>query len=74
MSKIPSLKPKKILRILLKRGFYIHHQVGSHLVLKHPKDPQTRVTVPMHNKDLKRKTLISILRQAGLDKNVLTKH
>ena len=74
MNAIPSIKPKKILRILLKNGFYIHHQVGSHLVLKNPKEPLARVTVPMHNKDLKRKTLLSILKQAGLDKNILTKH
>lgn len=74
MSKIPSIKPKKILQILLRNSFYIHHQVGSHLVLKNPKDPMTRVTVPMHNKDLKRKTLLSILKQAGLDKSILTKH
>jgi len=74
MSKIPSLKPKKILKILLKNGFYIHHQIGSHLVLKNPKDPLARVTLPMHNKDLKKKTMLSILKQAGLDRSILAKH
>jgi len=30
-----------------------------------------RVIVPMHNKDLPKGTLISILKQAGIDKNEL---
>lgn len=46
MSNIPSIKPKKILQIVKKNGFYIHHQVGSHLVLKNQKDLLLRVTVP----------------------------
>ena len=72
MSKIPSIKPKKILQVLLRNGFYIHHQVGSHIVLKSSKDPIARVTIPIHNRDLKKKTLLSILKQAGLDKSILT--
>jgi len=35
-------------------------------VLKHPGKPHLRVTVPIHNKDLKRRTLASIIEQAGL--------
>jgi predicted RNA binding protein YcfA (HicA-like mRNA interferase family) len=46
-------------------GFYIHHSTGSHHILKHPDKPELRVTVAMHNKDLKRKTLSSIVDQAG---------
>jgi len=34
--------------------------------LKHPDNPALRVTVAYHNKDLKRKTLESIIKQAGL--------
>jgi predicted RNA binding protein YcfA (HicA-like mRNA interferase family) len=29
-----SITPKKLLKFLKKRGFYIHHQVGSHITLK----------------------------------------
>lgn len=71
MSKIPAVKPRRLLQILQKEGFFIHHQKGSHLVLKSKNDPMKRITLPMHNKDLKRKTLISILKQAGLNKDVL---
>ncbi|MBI3679411.1 MAG: type II toxin-antitoxin system HicA family toxin [Acidobacteria bacterium] len=38
---------------------------GSHHVLKHPDNPALRVTLAMHNRDLKRKTLMSIIDQAG---------
>jgi predicted RNA binding protein YcfA (HicA-like mRNA interferase family) len=45
--------------------FYIHHIKGSHHFLKHPDKPGLRVTVPLHNADLKRKTLTTIIDQAG---------
>ena len=63
---IPAIKPKKLLTLLTKKGFFIHHQKGSHAVLKHLKIPDLRITLPIHNKDLKRKTLLSILKQARL--------
>jgi predicted RNA binding protein YcfA (HicA-like mRNA interferase family) len=62
---LPSLKPKEVLKALLSAGFYIHHQTGSHIVLKHPSRPSKRVVLPYHNKDLKRGTLHGILKQAG---------
>lgn len=73
MNKIPAIKPKKLLQILQKQGFYIHHQKGSHIVLRKKEDNPLRVTLPLHNKELKRKTLLSILKQAGLEKTILTK-
>ena len=64
--RLPAAKPKEVLRALARAGFFIHHTSGSHYVLKHPNKPQLRVTVPYHNKDLKRRTLSSIIEQAGL--------
>jgi predicted RNA binding protein YcfA (HicA-like mRNA interferase family) len=46
-------------------GFYVHHTKGSHYYLKHPDKPALRVTLPFHNADLKRRTLMSIVEQAG---------
>jgi predicted RNA binding protein YcfA (HicA-like mRNA interferase family) len=66
MAKLPVVKPKEVVRALQKAGFYIHHQTGSHARLLHATDPERRVTVPIHNKDLPKGTLASILRQAGL--------
>lgn len=65
MGTLPSLNSKKVVRLLKKHGFIELRQVGSHLHLYHAQQ-KLRVTVPMHNKDLKRKTLVSILRQAKI--------
>lgn len=62
---LPALKPAKVLRALQRAGFYIHHVKGSHYYLKHPDKPALRVTLPFHGGDLKRRTLISIIDQAG---------
>lgn len=64
--RLPSLKPAKVLRVLQGVGFYVHHVKGSHYYLKHPDQPKLRVTVPFHGRDLKRRTLTSIIDQAGL--------
>lgn len=61
--KLPALKPKMVIRALARGGFYIHHVSGSHYFLK--KDGR-RVTVPYHNRDLKPRTLASIVEQSGL--------
>jgi predicted RNA binding protein YcfA (HicA-like mRNA interferase family) len=66
MPKIPSLSGQEILRVLLKAGFYIHHQSGSHARLFHNQRRELRVTIPIHNKDLPEKTLRSILKQADI--------
>lgn len=63
--RLPAVRPKEVLRAL-GRAFFIHHTSGSNHVLKHPEKPHLRVTVPFHNKDLKRRTLASIIEQAGL--------
>ena len=65
MSRLPSLKPREVVKTLKKNGFIEVRQVGSHLHLFHPQK-NLRVTVPMHNKDLKRKTLASIFDQAKI--------
>jgi predicted RNA binding protein YcfA (HicA-like mRNA interferase family) len=61
--KLPALKPRMIIRALERNGFYIHRITGSHYILKRGKQ---RATVPYHNKDLKPRTLVSIIEQAGL--------
>ena len=62
---LPALRPKDVLRVLTRCGFFIHHTAGSHHVLKHPDKPALRVTLAWHNKDLKRRTLRSIIEQSG---------
>ena len=63
--RLPVLKPKDVFRVLKSAGFYLHHTTGSHYYLKHPAKPGLRVTLPWHNRDIKRGTLASIIEQAG---------
>ena len=65
---MPAITPKKLLKFLQKRGFYVSRQSGSHMILHYKADSAKRVTLPIHNKDLKPKTLFSILKQAGITK------
>ena len=53
------------MRALERAGFFVRHTSGSHHILKHPGRPELRVTVALHGKDLKKKTLSSIIEQSG---------
>ena len=66
MSDLPVVRPRQLIRALERAGFFVHHIRGSHHYLQHPEKPGVLVTVPFHNRDLKRGTLRSILRQAGI--------
>lgn len=68
MPKLPVLKPRKIVQKLTKLGFIKHHQVGSHLTMKHP-STHRRAVIPMHLTDLKKGTLAAILREAEIDRD-----
>lgn len=67
MAKLPSVKPKHVIKVLQKCGFMIHHIKGSHHKLKHSETGK-RVIVALHNKDIKPGTLNAILREAGLSR------
>lgn len=61
--KLPAVKPKQIIKALVRAGFEIHHTTGSHYILK---KGTLRVTVAYHGKDLKPRTLASIIEQVGM--------
>lgn len=61
--KLPVVRPRMVIRALVRCGFVVHHTTGSHYFLKKEK---LRVSIPYHNKDLKSGTLRSIIAQAGL--------
>lgn len=71
--KLPVINSRKLLRALKRAGFVIDRQEGSHVSLIHPDCPELTVTVPYHNKDLKKGTLHHILKQAGLTVEQLIK-
>ena len=66
MAELPVVRPREVVAALTKAGFFAHHQTGSHVVMRHRRDPALRVTVPMHGRDMKKGTLRAILRQADL--------
>lgn len=61
--RVPSLRPKAVIRALGRAGFKVEHHSGSHAVLRHPDGRRTLVAV--HSKELKRGTLLGIIKQAG---------
>lgn len=63
---LPVLKPRQVLSALKRAGFVVHHVRGSHYILKRPDKSALRVTVPFHSRNLKRRTIESIIDQSGL--------
>lgn len=58
---------KEIEKILKKDGWYLYKTIGSHHQYKHNTKPG-KVTIPRHNKELKKGTLESIYRQAQINR------
>lgn len=63
MSKLPIVSGQKIIKALMKIGYYIRNQEGSHIHLRHP--IRKPLTIPNH-KEIARGTLKTILREAGV--------
>ena len=65
MSKFPLLPARKVINAMIRLGYFIDHQKGSHVVLKR-NDGQRTVVIPDHN-ELDRGTLKAILKQSGVE-------
>jgi len=66
MTKLPQIRPRKLVKFFRKRGFEVIRQKGSHLRLAHPDG--RKITVAVHNKPISPGTLNAILRQAQLER------
>lgn len=64
MSRLPQVRPKDLLKALLKAGFVKDHQSGSHIYLKHPDGRLTSISI--HPKPLPKGTLNAILKQTKI--------
>ena len=64
--RLPSLPPRQVIRALGRAGFVVTRTSGSHCRVIHQTDPTRKVTISIHNEDLKRGTLRGIIAQAGL--------
>jgi len=70
MPKLPSIKPRQVVRFLENSGFVLDHTSGSHFIYYHPVSHR-RAVVPQHNRDLPKGTLMSLLREAGFTREEL---
>jgi len=61
---LPAMKPAEVIRILERNGFRLLRST-KHRIYVDDDQPPHLVTIPYHNRDLKPKTLRSIIRQAG---------
>jgi len=69
-SKLPSLNYRRVISVLVRHGFTLDRQSGSHAVFIHPDGRRT--TVPIHGKrDLGKGLLRQIMRDAELTVNDL---
>ena len=66
MSKLPVVSGHEAVRAFERIGYTVDHQTGSHIVLRHNDPPHRRLTVPNH-KTLAKRTLRSLIRQAGMN-------
>ena len=72
MPKLPSIKPKELIKIFEKLGYIVDRQKGSHVILYHY-SIRKRLTIPMHTKDVPSGTLVAIVKQSGLTKGEFLK-
>ena len=69
MPKLSQITPKEILKLLISKGFVVIRQKGSHIRLSDLKGH--KVTLAIHSKPIAKGTLLSILKQASLNKKDL---
>ena len=72
MPKLPSTKPRKLIKIFEKQGYVIDRQKGSHVILLHPTS-RRRLTIPLHTRDIPNGTFLAIIKDAGLTKDEFVK-
>ena len=72
MPKLPVTSSKKLVKFLEKFGFRQDHATGRHFIFYNLKTKR-RAVVPRHQKDLPKGTLMSILREARITKEEITR-
>ena len=70
MSKLPSLTPEKVIKLLEKNGFVLARIRGSHHIYYNP-ETRKRAIMPLHKKDLPKGTMFEILKHAGINREEL---
>ena len=66
MRRLPTLTPKKVSKAFERGGFILQRTNGSHQCYKHPNNPEIKVIIPFHGKDIKRPLLQGIIKQSRM--------
>lgn len=69
MPKLPGMSGEEMVRRLMKLGFVVVRQRGSHVVMKKT-DSSVGCVIPLR-KELRKGTMYGILRQAGISSELL---
>jgi predicted RNA binding protein YcfA (HicA-like mRNA interferase family) len=71
---LKQIKPKDLLRALLKDGFTIKRKSGSYVFLEQLEGNETkRTTISLHNQPIPKGTFKAILKQTGITEEKLRK-
>jgi predicted RNA binding protein YcfA (HicA-like mRNA interferase family) len=70
--KLPSIKPRELIKALKKLNCFEKRQTGSHLIFYCPKQRKI-VVVPIHSRDLKRGLVNAIRKELDLTIEAFTK-
>lgn len=63
MTRLPIVRPTAVVSALKEIGYVVDHQTGAHVIIY--KMGHLPITVPKHNRDMKKGTLLQILRNPG---------
>ena len=66
--KLPLVSSDKVLKLLSKKGFFVVRQKGSHISLHKEENGKTLLAVVPRKEQIKKGTLISIIKQSGMDR------
>ena len=66
-----NLSPKYLIKILQQHGFIFKRSKGSHELYYNPVTNKTVIVAVHGGKDMKKGTFLAVLKQAGIDRNVL---
>jgi predicted RNA binding protein YcfA (HicA-like mRNA interferase family) len=69
-TRLPSVRPRLVIRFLEQNGFVLDHTSGSHFIF-YQSSSRRRAVVPRHNRDIPKGTLMSLLREAGFSREEL---
>lgn len=70
--RLKQVRPKDLLKALVKAGFIVKRQKGSHVFLEYSSNGDKHFTsISLHREPLAKGTLKAILRQTGIDEKKL---